>query len=72
VKNITFHTKGESLYPSVALASVIARYSFLRKMEELSEHYQMDSVRSRARMSTVSPRLSSRNTEKPNSKKPPN
>ncbi len=41
VKNITFHTKGESLYPSVALASVIARYSFLRKMEELSEHYQM-------------------------------
>jgi len=42
VKNITFHTKGESLYPSVALASVIARYSFLRKMQELSNHYQMD------------------------------
>jgi ribonuclease HIII len=41
VKNITFHTKGESLYPSVALASVIARYSFLRKMEELSERYNM-------------------------------
>ena len=42
VKNITFHTKGESLYPSVALASVIARFSFLRKMQELSNHYQMD------------------------------
>jgi ribonuclease HIII len=42
VKNITFHTKGESLYPSVALASVIARYSFLRKMKELSDHYHMD------------------------------
>jgi len=41
VKNITFHTKGESLYPSVALASVIARYSFLRKMQELSLHYGM-------------------------------
>jgi ribonuclease HIII len=42
VKNITFHTQGEVRYPSVALASVIARYSFLRKMQELSEHYQMD------------------------------
>ena len=41
VKNITFHTKGESLYPSVALASVIARYSFLRKMQDLSDHYEM-------------------------------
>lgn len=39
VKNITFRTQGESLFPSVALASVIARYSFLRKMQEMSEHY---------------------------------
>lgn len=42
VRNITFHTKGESLYPSVALASVIARYSFLRKMTELSKQYGVD------------------------------
>ena len=31
--DIYFHTKGETYFPSVALASVIARYSFLRKME---------------------------------------
>lgn len=36
---IFFHTKGESLFPSVALASIIARYSFLTKMKALSEHY---------------------------------
>jgi ribonuclease HIII len=41
VRNIYFHTKGESLFPSVALASVIARYSFLRKMQELTNKYQM-------------------------------
>lgn len=41
-KGIFFHTKGESLFPSVALGSVIARYSFLRKMAELSAKYQMD------------------------------
>lgn len=39
VKGITFSTKGESLYPSVALASVIARYGFIKKMEELSKKY---------------------------------
>lgn len=39
VGNITFHTKGESLYPSVALASVLARYSFLKKMELLDKKY---------------------------------
>ncbi len=38
-KNITFKTKGESLFPSVALASVIARYSFLKKMEKMSDKY---------------------------------
>lgn len=38
-RNIVFHTKGESLYPSVALASVIARYSFLRKIQTLNEKY---------------------------------
>lgn len=38
-RGICFHIKGESLYPSVALASVIARYSFLRKMAKMSEKY---------------------------------
>ena len=32
VKDITFRTKGESYFPSVALASVIARYSYLKEM----------------------------------------
>ena len=36
---IIFSTKGEKLFPSVALGSVIARYSFLRKMQEMSEKY---------------------------------
>lgn len=38
-RGICFHTKGETLYPSVALASVIARYSFLRKMAKMGEKY---------------------------------
>ncbi len=42
LKNIVFHTKGESLFPSVALGSVIARYSFLLKMKALSEKYEMN------------------------------
>ena len=37
VKGITFATKGELKFPSVALASVIARYAFLLKMQKLSE-----------------------------------
>ncbi len=41
-RGISFHTKGESLFPSVALASVIARYSFLKKMEKMSKEYKMD------------------------------
>jgi ribonuclease HIII len=36
---IRFSTKGELAFPSVALASVIARYSFLRKMAELGHRY---------------------------------
>lgn len=39
LKNITFHTKGETYYPSVALASLLARYTFLHKMEELNNKY---------------------------------
>lgn len=36
-KGITFETKAESKYPSVAVASIIARYSFLVKMSSLSK-----------------------------------
>ena len=38
-KDIIFETKGESKFPSVALASCIARYSFLRKIEEMRLEY---------------------------------
>lgn len=41
VKEIVFRTKGESYFPCVALASVIARYSYLKEMEKLSEKYEM-------------------------------
>ena len=41
VKGILFKTKGESYFPSVALASVIARYSYLKEMEKLGEKYNM-------------------------------
>ena len=41
-KNITFKTKGESWYPSIAVSSMIARYCFLKEMEVLNEKYQMD------------------------------
>ncbi len=39
VENITFKTKGESYFPCVAVASIIARYSFLKKMEALGKNY---------------------------------
>lgn len=39
VKNIYFHTKGESYFPSVALSSVIARYAFLTEMDKLNKKY---------------------------------
>lgn len=39
---INFHTKGESHYPSVALASMISRYSFLKSMEEMSKEYNLE------------------------------
>ncbi len=38
---ITFLTKGESSYPSVALASVIARYYLLLYKDKLEEKYDM-------------------------------
>ncbi len=37
VTNITFLTKAESLCASVAVASCISRYIFLKKMDELSD-----------------------------------
>ncbi len=39
LSSIVFATKGESKFPCVALASVIARYSFLLKMDALNESY---------------------------------
>lgn len=42
VTKINFHTKGESLFPSVAAGSVIARYSFLKKMQAMNERYGME------------------------------
>jgi len=42
VKNINFSTKGELKFISVALASCIARYSFLKNMQKLSEHYGVE------------------------------
>ncbi len=38
---ITFLTKGESSYPSVALASVIARYNLLLYKDKLEDKYKM-------------------------------
>lgn len=42
VENITFKTKGESYFPSVAVGSIIARYSFIQHMDKLSDKYDMD------------------------------
>lgn len=36
-RNITFLTKAESHYASVAIASIIARYAFLRQFDDLSQ-----------------------------------
>ncbi|TYS59023.1 ribonuclease HIII [Sutcliffiella horikoshii] len=36
-ENVYFHTKAEGLHLSVAAASIIARYSFLKEMDKLSE-----------------------------------
>ena len=42
LKGITFKTKGESLFPCVALASIIARYAFLKEKEALEKKYEME------------------------------
>ena len=41
VLNIVFKTKGESFYPCVALASIIARYAFLLEKDALEKKYKM-------------------------------
>ena len=41
VTGVTFKTKGETYYPSVALASVLARYSFLQEKTKLEKKYGM-------------------------------
>ncbi len=38
-EGITFKTKGELAFPSVACASIVARYSFLQKMDAISKRY---------------------------------
>jgi ribonuclease HIII len=42
IKNITFLTKAESKHLSVAVASVISRYIFLKEREKLSKKYGID------------------------------
>ena len=42
VKGISFKTKGESRFPCVALASVIARYSLLLEKDKLDAKYGLD------------------------------
>ena len=42
VDNLNFKTKGESYFPCVAVGSIIARYSFLQKMEKLNKKYGME------------------------------
>ena len=42
IENINFKTKGESYFPCVAVGSIIARYSFLQKMDLLKEKYKME------------------------------
>ena len=41
VLNIVFKTKGETYYPCVALASIIARYAFLLEKDALEKKYKM-------------------------------
>lgn len=44
-KNITFHTKGESYYPSIAVSSMIARYCFLKEIDLISDKYQIEIIK---------------------------
>jgi ribonuclease HIII len=42
VKGISFKTKGEQRFPCVAAASVIARYYFLKRKDELEKQYEIE------------------------------
>ena len=42
VYGVTFKTKGESYFPSVAVGSIIARYSFIQHMELIGKKYNME------------------------------
>ncbi|MEG0033973.1 MAG: ribonuclease HIII [Bacilli bacterium] len=42
LKGITFETKGESKYPSIALASCIARHTFLTRIDQLNAKYHVN------------------------------
>ena len=42
ITGVTFQTKGETYYPSVALASVLARYSFLQEKAKLEKKYGLE------------------------------
>ncbi|MDD5852453.1 MAG: ribonuclease HIII [Galactobacillus timonensis] len=41
VRGLHFETKSESRYPAVGCASIIARYAFLKAMDQMSQKYQM-------------------------------
>lgn len=41
MRSIHFETKAEDRYPAVGAASVIARYAFVRSMEQMEEKYDM-------------------------------
>ena len=41
ITELTFETKAESKYPSVACASILARYAFLKVWDKIEEHYQV-------------------------------
>ena len=42
VRGISFKTKGESYFPCVALASVVARYYLLKEKKKLEDKYHLD------------------------------
>ncbi len=45
IKNINFETKAENKYISVACASIIARYAFLKKWEEMEIKYNFKFIK---------------------------
>ena len=45
IKDITFETKAENKYHSVAVSSIIARYAFLKKLEEMNKEYDFTFIK---------------------------